>query len=56
MFNSVGFKAKVSIADLCMKSSASTELKMCINFPDSTEPKAMRKEVTALLVFHIYPK
>lgn len=56
MFNSIGLKAKVPIADLCMKSSASTELNMCINFLDSTRPKAMGKGVTALLVFQIYPK
>lgn len=56
MFNSVGCKAKVLITDLCMKSSASAELSMCINFLDSTGPKAMGKGVTALLVFQIYPK
>lgn len=56
MFNSVGFKAMVPIADLCMKSSASTELKMCINFLDSTEPKAMRKAVDSIVSISDLPK
>lgn len=56
MFNSVGFKAKLPIADLGMRSSASTELNMCINYLDSAGPKAMGKGVTALLVFQICPK